>query len=302
MLGIRSSMQAFQQPALTASTAMLVPADWLSRAAGLNQTVGGIMTIAAPALGALALALLPLQGALLIDVTTALLAVLLLLLYRIPQPHDATTQRLSLWGDFIAGVRVVAQHRGLLVLYSVVTLMSVLIMPVFNLIPLFVTSHFGGDVTQVALMQGLGGIGLIAGGVLTFLLNFQRKIVTLLVSYAVSCALIAGTAMTPGSFFWVAVVCWALGASAFAAGNATLIVLLQSHVPNSFQGRVISLLSTVLGVASPIGLGVVALLGSLIAVRDIFIIGGSVAALVCLLGFAAPSLMRIEETPIMQDS
>jgi DHA3 family macrolide efflux protein-like MFS transporter len=199
-------------------------------------------------------------------------------------------------------VRLVVHHRGLLLLYSVVTLMVVLIMPVFSLMPLFVKTHFGGDVNQVALMQGIGGIGLIAGGVLTFLLHFQRKIVALLVSYALACALIASTALTPGSLFWLAVVCWALGASAFSAGNAMLMGLLQSQVPNIFQGRIISLLTTVMGLASPIGLGLVALLGTLIDVRDVFIIGGGLAAAICLLGFAAPSLVRIEESPIAQDS
>jgi DHA3 family macrolide efflux protein-like MFS transporter len=302
IMAIRSSMQAFQMPAAAASTAMLVPSDWLNQAAGLNQALGGIITIAAPALGALALAVLPFQGALLIDVTTALLAVALLFLYRIPQPQRDTTQRSGLWGDFADGLRLVVHHRGLLLLYGVVTLMVVLIMPVFNLMPLFVTTHFGGDVGQVALMQSIGGVGLIAGGLLTFLLNFRRKIVTLLVSYALACALIAGTALTPGSFFWLAVVCWALGASTFAAGNATLMALLQSQVPNIFQGRVISLLTTVMGLASPIGLGLVALLGGLVDVRGVLIVGGGVAAVICLLGFAAPSLVRIEESPIVQDS
>jgi DHA3 family macrolide efflux protein-like MFS transporter len=302
MMGIRSAMQAFQQPAAAASAAMLVPSDWLSRAAGLNQALGGIITIAAAPLGALALALLPLQGALLIDVATALLAVALLFLFRIPQPERDTTQPSSLWGDFTDGVRVVVHHRGLLLLYGVVTLMVMLIMPIFNLIPLFVTSYFGGDINQVALMQAVGGVGFIAGGIVTFLLKFKRKIVTLLLAYAIACALIAATALAPSSLFWLAVACWGLGATAFSAGNATLIFLLQSQVPNAFQGRIFALLTTVMGLASPIGLGLVALFGATIAARDVFIIGGGVAALICLLGFAAPSLMRIEERAIVQDS
>jgi hypothetical protein len=88
LMAVRSSMQAFQQPALTASAAMLVPAEWIGKAAGLNQALGGIITIAAPALGALSLAALSFHGALMIDVVTALLAVALLLPFRIPQPQE----------------------------------------------------------------------------------------------------------------------------------------------------------------------------------------------------------------------
>lgn len=197
---------------------------------------------------------------------------------------------------------MVTKHRGLLALYTVVTLMVMLIMPVFNLIPLFVHSHFAGDVNQVALMQGAGGVGLIGGGLLAFLVRVWRRSAALLAAYALACGLIAGTALVPGSTFWLAVVCWALGASSFSAGNAMLMALLQSRVPNMLQGRVISLLSTVMALASPLGLGLVALLGSSADVRAVFIVGGSAAAAVCLLGFAAPSLMRIEETSIGQQS
>lgn len=59
MMFIRSAMQAFQQPAANASTAMLVPASFISRAAGLNQTLNGIMLIAAAPLGALAMSFMP---------------------------------------------------------------------------------------------------------------------------------------------------------------------------------------------------------------------------------------------------
>jgi MFS transporter, DHA3 family, macrolide efflux protein len=302
MMAIRSSMQAFQQPAAAASTAMLVPNDWISRVAGLNQAVGGMMLIGAPALGALALSLFSFHGALLIDVATALLAVTLLFLFRIPQPQRDATQLPSFWGDFADGVRLVAHHRGLRLLYIVVMLIVVLVIPINSLIPIFVTTHFAGGVAQVALMQAMSGVGLIVGGVLTFLISAQRKIVALLLSYALACALIAAMALTPSTLFWLAIVFWALGAAAFSSGNAILFGLLQSRVPNEFQGRVISLLTTLMGLAGPIGLGVVALLGTAISVRDVFVFGGSVAAVVCLFGFAAPSLMRIEETPIVQDA
>jgi hypothetical protein len=42
--------------------------------------------------------------------------------------------------------------------------------------------------------------------------------------------------------------------------------------PNAFQERVILLLTIVVGLASPIGPGLVALLGALIDVREVFIL------------------------------
>jgi MFS transporter, DHA3 family, macrolide efflux protein len=302
IMAIRSSMQAFQQPAAAASTAMLVPGEWISRVAGLNQTLAGLMLIGAPALGALALSTFSFHGALLIDVATALLAVSLLFLFRIPQPQRDTTQQPSFWGDFAAGVRLVAGHPGLRLLYIVVMLIVLLVIPVNSLIPIFVTTHFAGGVGQVALMQAMSGVGLIIGGLATLALNARRKVVALLVSYGLACALLAAMALTPGTLFWLGAVFWTLGAAAFSAGNATLFGLLQSHVPNAFQGRVISLLTTLMGLAGPVGLGLVALLGSAVSPSDVFVFGGSLATLVCLLGVAAPKLMRLEETPIAQEA
>lgn len=302
MMFIRSSMQAFQAPAAAASTAMLVPEAWLGRVAGLNQVLQGVMTIAAAPLGALLLAFLPFQGALLVDVATALLGVVPLLCYAIPQPERGDAQTQGVWADFMQGARVVTRNPGLLQLYALVALVVLTIMPTFTLTPLLVREHFGGGVNQVALMEGLAGIGIIAGGVLiAFVPLFKRKIVTILVSFALSCATVALTALTPGSMLWLAAIWWGISGITFSTGNAPLLALLQSQVPNQLQGRVLALLSTVMGLAAPLGLGLAALLGELIGVRGIFVAGGIAAAAICLLGFAAPSLMRIEETPLQTD-
>jgi len=64
MMFVRSAMQAFQAPAAQASAAMLVPAEFLPRAAGLNQAMMGVMTVAAAPLGALAIGIMPIGWAL----------------------------------------------------------------------------------------------------------------------------------------------------------------------------------------------------------------------------------------------
>lgn len=299
MMFIRSSMQAFQAPAAAASTAMLVPGEWLGRVAGLNQILQGVMTIAAAPLGALLLAFLPFQGALLVDVATALLGIVPLLFYAIPQPRRDDAHVTGIWGDILIGARVVLHNRGLLLLFGLVMLVVLTIMPTFTLTPLLVKDHFGGGVNEVAFMEGLAGIGIIAGGALIAVVPlFKRRIVTILLSFAISCATVALTALTPGSMLWLASLWWALSGITFSTGNAPLMALIQSQVPNQLQGRVLSLLTTAMGFAAPLGLALAAPLGELIGVRGIFIAGGFVSATICLLGFALPSLLRIEETPI----
>ena len=296
LMFVRSSMQAFQSPAAAASTSMLVPPDWLPRVAGMNQAMQGIMTVAAAPLGALALAFLPFQGALMIDVVTAILGIVPLLFYAIPQPKRLEENKTSVWTDFKEGVAYVATRRGLLMLYGLLGLVVLTVMPTFALTPLLVKQHFGGGVNEVALMEGLAGIAMIAGGVLVSINPlFKKRIVTLLVSFAVSCGTVALTALAPSNGLWLAAVWWSLSGLTFSTGNAPMMAILQTTVPNQIQGRVLSLMNTVMGVAGPLGLVIAGPLGDAIGVRGVFIIGGVLSAVVCGLGFFSRDLMTIEK-------
>ena len=291
---VRSSMQAFQPPAAAASTANLVPAEWLPRVAGLNQSLQGVMTVAAAPLGALALAVLPLQGALMIDVVTALLGIVPLFFYAIPQPLETQNKTSSLWTDFREGVSFVTGNKGLSRLYLLLGLVVLTLIPTFSLTPLLVKQHFGGGVGEVALMEGLSGIGMIAGGLLVAVFPPKRPILTLLWAFAVACGTVALTALAPSSALWLAIVWWTVSGLTFIYGNAPLTAVLQTVVPNAMQGRVLSLLSTIMGLAGPLGLLLMGPLGELIGVRGVFVVGGSLSALICLLALRSKGLWALE--------
>ncbi|MCE7989094.1 MAG: MFS transporter [Caldilinea sp. CFX5] len=300
LLFVRSAMQAFQAPAATASTAMLVPKEWLPRVAGFNQTLQGVMTIAAAPLGALALAFLPTQGALMIDVVTALVGILPLLFFRIPQKAVASSGGMarSLVADLRAGVRYVLAERGIAMLLAIMGLIVMTIMPMFSLTPLLVKEHFAGGVNQVALMEGLSGVGIILGGLLIgFWPIFRRRIVTVLVSFAVSCFTVALVAVAPSDWFWLGIFWWFVSGLTYSTGNAPLMAIIQHVVPNEMQGRVFSLMNTVIGLAGPVGLAVVGPLGEALGVVGVFVLGGVLSALICLAGLLSPALMNIEKAP-----
>ncbi|NJK46572.1 MAG: MFS transporter [Pleurocapsa sp. SU_196_0] len=298
LMFIRSSMQAFQSPAASSSTANLVPTDWLPRVAGLNQSLQGIMTIAAAPLGALALAWLPLQGALMIDVVTAVLGITPLLFHAIPQPKETQNKTSSVLTDFKEGVRFVMNDRGLLSLYALLGLVVLTIMPTFTLTPLLVKQHFSGGAGEVALMEGISGVGMILGGLFITAFPPRRPIVTLLVFFAVSCGTVAFTALSSGNALWLAVIWWTVSGISFSIGNAPMMSVLQTVVPNHMQGRTLSLMSTVMGLAGPIGLLIAGPLGEAIGVRGVFIWGGALSALVCALGLLSPALHSLERASL----
>nr|WP_221276849.1 MFS transporter [Deinobacterium chartae] len=294
MMFVRSSMQAFQAPAAAASTAMLVPTDFLPRAAGLNQTLQGLMTVAAAPLGALAISVLPLSAALAIDLVTAVLGIVPLLFFRVPQLRIPPEQQQGVWADFREGLALVWHHRGLRHLYLLLGVVVTVIMPTFTLTLLLVREHFGGGAGQVALMEGLSGVGMLLGGLLVTALAPRRQVTALLLGLGLSCLTLSLTALAPADAFWLAVLWWAVSGITFAFGNAPISALLQITIPNQLQGRVLSLLSTVMGLAAPVGLLIAGAFGEVIGVRGLFIGGGLLGALLCLLGFFSRSLRHLE--------
>jgi DHA3 family macrolide efflux protein-like MFS transporter len=127
---IRSAGQSFQNPALSASTSLMVPESQLARVAGLNQMLQGGLGILAPPIGALLLGVLPMQGVLAIDFITAILGITPLLFVFIPQPPGAkASQARSFLGDMGAGLRYVWSWPGLVILLSMALILNLLFTP-----------------------------------------------------------------------------------------------------------------------------------------------------------------------------
>ena len=109
VLFIRSAGGAFHWPAMQASTTLMVPEKHLSRVAGMNQTLQGLVSIIAPPTGAVLIGWLPTQGVLMIDVVTAIIAILPLLFLPVPQPvrqvhPDSDGKHPTYWQDVKEGI------------------------------------------------------------------------------------------------------------------------------------------------------------------------------------------------------
>lgn len=297
MMAIRGAMQAFQSPASAASVAMLVPKSFLTRAAGFNQTLQGFTMVASAPLGALAISIMPIGWALSIDIFTALLGMLPLFVYAIPQIKvDRTIGKLGdFWKELQEGVLLVWNDKGLRKLYILLGCVVLIISPSWVLLPLLIKQYFGGGASDVAIMEGIGGIGMAAGGMIVAIIAPKRKMIWIIWGFALSCFTLALTALTPTNAFGIAVVFWTLSWITFIIGNAPVTALLQTSIPNQFQGRILSLLNTIMGLAAPIGLAIMTPVGEVIGVRWLFITLGTLGGLVSLLGLASSSLKKMDE-------
>jgi DHA3 family macrolide efflux protein-like MFS transporter len=300
---IRSAAGAFHWPAMQASTSLLVPEKELTRIAGLNQTLHGVMRIVAPPVGAILVTALSMHMVLLIDVVTAVIAILPLLVFTIPQPQrqmtnstDGKTVQQSYVSDLRDGLRYVAAWKGLLIIGLMATVLNFLATPAFSLLPLLVTKHFGGQALELGWISSVEGLGFLCGGILLSVWGgFRRKIMTSMVGLIGSGVGILLIGFAPANLFVMA-----LGA-VFIAGvmnpltNGPLIATLQASVAPEMQGRVLSLIGSVASAMSPLSLAVAGPLADAFGIQIWYIVAGVVFVLMGVAAFFIPALMHVED-------
>jgi len=293
MIAVRSTMQGIQQPAATASIPMLVPESFLSRAAGLDRTLASLTIVAAAPLGALAIGTMPLGLALGIDVATAVVGIMPLLVFRIPQPVVPDGGQTDVLSELRDGAALVCTHKGLRHLYMLLAALTLIVMPSSTLVILLVKEQFLGGAVEVALMESAAGAGLIAGGIAATLRVPGRQILWVLWCSVLSSFTFALAALMPTDLFWPAVAWWGLGHAAFVMGDAARLTLLLRVVPLHQQGRALSLLTSVTALAGPVGIGLAIPIGEWIGVRWLFVLMGAVAGCVSLLAFSSAPLRQL---------
>ena len=294
LMATRSAMQAFQGPATMASVATLVPPDFVPRAAGFTQTVQGLSMVGAAPLGALLLSFVPVKYALGVDVLTAAIGISPLLFVTIPPVISTSSRHVRIWAQFRDGIQRIWSDRSLRGLYMLVTITTMFFMPLFTMIPLLVKSRYHGGPPQLALLESLTGVGMIIGGILVAVIAPKRKVPWVLGGMSLSCFLIAATAWLPPELFLVCGALWLVGASAFMLANASLMAVLQTVIAQDFQGRAISVLTTMNAVAAPVGLAIANPLGEFLGVSWLFFVFGLSGGFVMISGFLSGSVRRLD--------
>jgi DHA3 family macrolide efflux protein-like MFS transporter len=279
----------------------MVPEKHLSRVAGLNQTVGGILNVVAPPGGALLLSVLPLHGIMGIDLATALTAIVPLLFVAIPQPvRTAATgggARPSVWDDLRAGARYVWSWPGLVAILILAMVINFVVNPAFSLMPLLVTDHFQGGALELGGLESAWGIGVVLGGLLLAVWGgFRRRVLTSLLGLVVGGCGILAIGLVPARGFALAV------AAIFVAGftnpliNGPFMAILQVKVEPEMQGRVFTLVSSVATAMMPLSLAVAGPLADAIGVRAWYVAGGAIFAVLGLASFFVPVIVNIEHS------
>jgi len=299
---LRSLGGAFHSPAMSASVTLMVPGKHLTRLAGLNQTLQGVVNLFAPPLGALLIGLLPLQGVLAIDIGTAALAIIPLFFIPIPNPPRQSAQvedgavKTSYWQDLRQGLLYVVKWPGLLGVILMAMLLNFLLVPGGSLTPLLVTKVFGKGVVELGWTDTLFGAGMIAGGmVLGAWGGFKRKIHTSLMGVlGISLGVILIGIAPSNQFFVLLIAMFILGFTQVFA-NGPLGAIFQSAVDHDMQGRVFSLVNAGATAMMPLSLMIAGPLSDWLGLRVWYWVGGVLCLAVTAVAFFTPAIIHVED-------
>lgn len=228
-----------QQPALDATTTLLVNEAQRERANGIQQMAFPLAGVIAPVLTGLLYIWVGLGGVILVDLITFLVAISAIYFSHIPQPPTSSEGQAvqgNFWRELASGFSYLARRRSLLGLVLYVTLMNFLLNGPLDLAIPYMLKITGSE-TQVGGLMGVMSLGALSGaGLMSVWGGTRPRLYTLLAGYALTGLMFLGygTARSP----------LGLGAALFLLmlplpiGNTLLISILQIKTPPDMQGRI----------------------------------------------------------------
>ena len=298
VLLVRAVGGGFHQSAFGASVVLLVPKDHLARVQGFTQALtGGLNIISAP-LGAFLLAVLPMQGILAIDITTAILAITIVFFTQIPQPERGAQGQGTFWQDFVAGFRYIVAWRGLVILLGLVMVINFFFSAAEPLTPLLITEHFQGGAPQLGWWLSSFSVGTILGGlILGAWGGFKRKIVTAQIGLILMGFSTMIVGIVPSNLFWIGLAANTVVGLLLPIINGSFGATLQATIAPEMQGRAFAFIMSAAMLVSPLALMIAGPFADRFGIQPWFLIAGISCMLMGIFGFFSSDVMGMEKKP-----
>lgn len=245
------AFSSLQQPALIASTSMLVSRRQLPRVGGLTQAAALTSGILCPPLSGVLIPIIDYHGVILIDISTFLIASAILLFIRLPRPSPTTAPqgRRSFLGDLLVGWRYLRERPGLLNLLAVFAATNFAVAIVQVLLTPLILSF--GSAADLGTVQSAAAAGALVGSLALGIWGGPRnRVLGILLFLLLQAPLLLLGALQPN----VALIALAnfifMALGPFVGGLSQAIW--QTKVAFDVQGRVFAIRGLLVGVAAPI--------------------------------------------------
>lgn len=247
-------MNTVQQPASEVAMTLITPKKHYQKTSGLTYFSNSLVTILNPILATAVFAFAGMDGVILCDLATFVLAFVVLALFiKIPQQRTAETKRKSILRESRAGLAYLGENGMVLNLILFLAGVNLVASAFDAVLPAMILPRKTGSEAVLGMVTSCAGIASLIGSVIVTLLpkpkNRIRVIyLTMLFSLGTENFVIA---FTESPVVW----CMAqfLGWVVVPIMGASLNVVLRSTIPVEMQGRVYACRNTLQFFTIPIG-------------------------------------------------
>jgi MFS family permease len=318
---------AFQYPAYSAAITQMMDKAQYARANAMISLATSVPAVFAPTLAAVLLSAVSAKAVLSIDLVSYALAIAMVYVVQVPERAGSPEaeqaggagKRPGFLEDGLAGFRYIVRHPGLFRLQGIAFMVNLLAAMGWILLIPMIMARTGNDQAQVGIVQSLGAIGGVVGGILITALKAPSRTMPWILLGALNFNLIGRFALGLSSSVYL----WSVGWFAawlcipFIDGYAQAIF--QQKVEPAIQGRVFAARQVLELISMPIAVGVVAPLaddylgpwmephGLLAPVFGfavgtspgagmalVFVVTGAIGTIVAIAGLCSPSVRELE--------
>lgn len=239
-----SFVAGLRDPASVGLVPALVAADRLTEAQSFRSSVGSVIGLGAPMLGALLLAVGGVPAAMAAAALTAGLGAVATLGIKVVSDEVMPTPKrlsdyLKTWHlRTVDGVRAIVMTRSERIMAIVVAITNVGLFPFFAVVlPLWVSKGMGASATTMAIIEVSFGVGIFIGS--AYLTSRMNDTLGRFLALIVGNALL-GAAIVVAAFFNHPVIiftCFVVGGAGFAVFNINVSTLRAAATPPTFRSR-----------------------------------------------------------------
>jgi MFS transporter, DHA3 family, macrolide efflux protein len=252
----------FFRPAVSAAIPDLVPKDKLAAANSWNLSTMQLTAMLGNLVAGTVYIVLGAPLILLIDAFSYLFSAISELFITIPQPKK--TEKAEVVGqtamqkfldETMDGVRYLSSKVGMKEFVIMAALINFFSAPLIMLLPFYVEDHLGLDAAWYGYLLAVAGIGALFGFGLAAMLKVtgMKRVIAITIAFVFMALCVVGSGLTQN--YIIAMAGMFLIGSCVAFFNVITITLVQQHTKGEIRGRVVGLLSTMIGVVTPISMG-----------------------------------------------
>ncbi len=231
---------AVNQPARLSFVPSLVAERDLPAAVAIGSVIFNLARFVGPAMAGVIITTAGVAPAFAFNAATYGAMIAALAVLRLAPPPPRRRARQSILDEVAAGLRYAFSHPAIAPMLAMMIVASIMVRPVFELLPGFADAVFGRNAEGLAVLTSAVGLGAVAGGVWLAQRGAMRGL-TAIVTASMAIAGLVVVVFASTAIFWLGVMAMVVAGAALVAFGVSSQTLIQNAVDAEMRGRVMSL-------------------------------------------------------------